>query len=97
MIMRGFKTELDLNNKLAAQCRRYCRASAWVFNLGLRSRKHEYLLSGKSSSHYDQQKQFTQLKKETNFKLLTNIPSALTGYALQDVDDAYKNFFRRTK
>jgi len=95
--LRGFKTELDLNNKQAGLCSRYCRASAWIFNLGLRSRKHEYLLSGKSSSLYDQQRQLTQLKKETKFRLLENIPSALCEYALRDVDDAYKNFFRRVK
>ncbi len=95
-IIKGYKVELDINNKqrtLLVQCAGVAR---WAWNWGLARRKQEYEDTGKSSNSIEQHRQLNALKK-TEFPWLYNYSKCVPQGALRDLDKAYQNFFRRVK
>ena len=67
----------------------------YVYNYFLDLRKTHYETTKETLSFYDTEKLLTQLKKETTW--LKDVDSSALNCALKDLDDAYKNFFRRVK
>jgi len=95
-IFRGYKVELDLNNKqrtLLLQCAGVAR---WAWNWGLGQRKQEYKNIGKSSNFVEQNRQLNALKK-TTYPWLYNYSKCIPQEALRNLDRAYQNFFRCIK
>lgn len=67
----------------------------FVFNYFLDLRKKTYEETGETLNSYACSKLLTQLKKELLW--LNEVPSSALIYTLRDLEDAYKNFFRRVK
>lgn len=96
-IQRAYKTELDPND---GQCRllaQHTGAARYAYNWGLRRRMDEYKRTGESTSAYTQQKQFAQHKREAGNEWTYEVSNFVFQSALQDLDKAYANFFRRVK
>ena len=95
-IFRAYKVELDLNNKQRALLVQCAGAARWTYNWGLSRRIQEYEDTGKSSNAIEQNRQLNALKK-TEYPWLYNYSKSIPQLALQNLDKAYKNFFRRVK
>ena len=65
----------------------------YVFNHFLAQRQEQYRETGKSFTRFQQDKSLTALKQE--FSWLKEADSTSLQAALQDLDTAFKNFFRR--
>lgn len=95
-IIRGYKVELDINNKqrtLLLQCAGIAR---WAWNWGLARRIQEYEETGRSSNAIEQHRQLNALKK-TEYPWLYNYSKAIPQESLRNLDKAYQNFFQRVK
>lgn len=70
----------------------------WALDLKIKSYQ-ESKMNGdekpKGLSIYDISKKFTQLKKDDNFKWLNDVPAACENWALQHLDTAFNNFFKK--
>ena len=67
----------------------------YIFNHFLAQRQKQYRENGKAPTRFQQDKQLTALKQE--FPWLKEADSTSLQSALQDLDRAYQNFFRRVK
>ena len=67
----------------------------YVFNHFLVQRQKQYRETGKSPTRFQQDKELTALKKALTW--LREVDSTSLQAALQDLDKAYQNFFRRVK
>lgn len=67
----------------------------FVYNYFLAKRIEEYKITGKSSTQFQQDKQLTALKKETDW--LREPDKCALQNALADLDRAYQNFFKSIK
>ena len=67
----------------------------FVYNYFLAKRIEEYKTTGKSSTRFQQDKQLTALKKETDW--LREPDKCALQNALADLDRAYQNFFKSIK
>lgn len=95
-IFRGYKVEVDVTNKQCSLLRECAGVARWAFNWGLARRIQEYKETGKSSNAIDQHRQLNVLKC-AEYAWLYNYSKCIPQEALQDLDRAYQNFFRRVK
>jgi len=95
-ITRGYKVELDPNNKQCTLLMQCAGVARWAYNWGLARRIREYDETGKSSTCFEQNRQLNALKA-TECAWLYNYSKCVPQEALRDLDRAYQNFFRRVK
>jgi len=95
-IIRGYKVELDPNNKQRTLLLQCAGTARWAWNWGLARRIEEYEETGKSSNAIKQHRQLNALKK-TEYPWLYNYSKCIPQESLRDLDKAYQNFFRRVK
>jgi putative transposase len=96
IVLRAFKTELDLNNKQRTACVRHAGAARFAYNWGL-ARKQEALANGeKSPTAIDLHRELNALKK-TELPWMYEVSKCAPQEALRDLDKAFANFFRRVK
>lgn len=95
-IIKGYKTELALNDKQRSLFNRYAGTARFVYNWALNDRKTRYEESGESIGKYTQCKNFNSLKYD-EFPWITETPYAITESAIANCDIAFKHFFRRVK
>jgi putative transposase len=104
-ILRGYKTELDLNNHQRTACLRHAGAARWAYNYGL-ARKQEALAHRKAAADLqsvniptaiDLHREIIALKQSTR-PWLKDISKWTPQQALRQLDTAFANFFaKRTK
>jgi len=95
-IMRGYKTELDLNNRQRTHCLQHAGAARFSYNWGLVRRKAVYEATGQRLTAIDLHKELNRLKK-TDYPWMYEVSKCAPQEALRDLDRAYANFFRRVK
>ena len=91
----SYQFRLYPNIKQQEQISRNFGCCRYVFNYFLAQRQKAYEKAGKSPTQFQQAKQLTALKQE--FTWLKEADSTSLQSALQDLDRAYQNFFRRVK
>ena len=94
-MIKGYKTELDPNNKQRTLFARYAGISRFVYNWGLATWKQQYE-DGLKPSMYKLKKEFTAIKYE-QCPFVTVAPYAVTGAAFRNLGAAFQHFFRRVK
>lgn len=92
-IYRGYKVELNINNKQRALFRECAGLARFAWNWGLERRIKEYRETGKSSSSFDQINQLNALKK-TEFEWMYQYSRCIPQESLMNLGKAYTNFFR---
>src|SRR6266566_821093 len=93
-VIRGYKTELDLNNEQRTWCYQHAGAARFAYNWGLARSQEVYRATGKRPSALDLHKELNALKK-TDFPWMYEVSKCAMQEALRDLDNAFKHFFRR--
>ena len=94
-IIRGYKVELDPNDRQRTRLGRFAEVRRFVFNIGLREWQRQYK-QGQKPSAYGLKKQFNAVKDEL-FPDVRDAPYAVTEKAFGDLGKAFKHFFRRVR
>ncbi len=95
-ITRGYKTELDLNNKQITACKQHAGAARFAYNWGLKRKQAVYKQTGRSISAMELHRELNALK-QTEFPWMYEVSKCAMQEALRDLDVAFKNFFRRVQ
>ncbi len=93
-VVRGYKTELDLNNEDRTACLKHAGAARFAYNWGLARSIEAYRTTGKRPTAIDLHKQLNALKP-TDFPWMYEVSKCAMQEALRDLNTAYRNFFRR--
>ena len=93
-VVRGYKTELDLNDEQRTGCLKHAGVSRFAYNWGLARSKEAYHASGKRATAIDLHKQLNALKP-SEFPWMYEVSKCAPQEALRDLEQAYTNFFRR--
>jgi putative transposase len=92
--VRGYNTELDLNDEQRTGCMKHAGASRFAYNWGLARSKEAYHATGKRPTAIDLPKHLNALKP-SEFPWMYEVSKCAPQEALRDLEQAYKNFFRR--
>jgi putative transposase len=95
-ISRGFKTELDLNNKQRTACVCHAGVARFSYNWGLERKIAAYQAGEKTPSAIDLHRELNCLKK-TELSWMYDVSKCAPQEALRDLDRAFQHFFRRVK
>lgn len=95
-IVKGYKTELKLNNMQKTLCLKSSGVARFAYNWGLRIKIDEYEATKKSPSAIDLHRRLNVLK-QTEFPWMYDVSKCCAQEALRDLDAAFKHFFRRVK
>jgi len=95
-ITRGYKTELDLNNKQITACKKHAGCARFAYNWALTRKQEVYKTTGRTITAIDLHKELNALK-QTAFPWMYEVSKCAPQEALRDADDAMKHFFRRCR
>ncbi|MFL5655069.1 MAG: RNA-guided endonuclease InsQ/TnpB family protein [Ktedonobacteraceae bacterium] len=93
-VVRGYKTELDLNNAQRTACMQHAGASRFAYNWGLSRSIEVYRTTGKRPNAIALHKELNALK-QTDFPWMYAVSKCAMQEALRDLDNAYQRFFER--
>lgn len=96
LIQKSHKIQLLPNNAQKAKFVEWAGAHRFTYNFGLERKKAEYETTGRSPGAYALAVEVTALKHSTH-PWLADVPKSIPRLALQQLDAAYANFFRRVK
>jgi putative transposase len=92
IVVRGYKTELDINNAQKTACLQHAGAARWAYNWGLKRKQEVYEQTGKSISAMDLHKELNQLK-QTIIPWMYAVSKCAPQESLRDLDKAFARFF----
>lgn len=93
-MIKSIKVRLLPNNKQSTKLFQYAGCNRFAYNWAI-AREHEnYKQGNKFLSDNELRKEFTQLKKQENYKWLNNISNNVTKQAIKDACNSYKRFFK---
>jgi len=95
-ITRGYKTELDLNNKQITLCKKHAGCARFAYNWALKRKQEVYQATGRNTTAIDLHRELNALK-QTEFPWMYEVSKCAPQEALRDADDAMKHFFRRCR
>jgi putative transposase len=96
IVLRAFKTELDLNKKQKTACMHHAGAARFAYNWGLERKKAAFASGEKTPSAIDLHRELNALKK-TELAWMYEVSKCAPQEALRDLDQAFAHFFRRVK
>ena len=96
IILRGYKTELDLNDRQKTACAQHAGTARFAYNWGLARRKQAYENTGETLNAIALHKELNILKKD-ELGWMYEVSKCAPQEALRDLDEAYANYFRRVK
>jgi putative transposase len=96
LVVRGYKTELDLNHEQRTACLKHAGCARFAYNWALSRSQEVYRTTGKRPTAIDLHKQLNALKP-SQFPWMYEVSKCAMQEALRDLDHAYKHFFRRLK
>ena len=94
MIM-SIKVRLNPNNKQLTKLFQYAGCARFAYNWAIAGEQENYKQGNKFLSDNDLRKEFTQLKKQSEYKWLNEVSSNVAKQAIKDACNAYKRFFKR--
>lgn len=95
-IIRGYKTELHLNNKQITNCLKHAGAARYAYNWGLSQKQQAYDAKEKSPNAIELHRRLNRLKK-TDLPWMYESSKCAPQEALRNLDRAFDNFFRKCK
>ena len=96
IVLRAYKTELDLNNLQKTACNRHAGAARFAYNWGLVRKQEAFARGEKTPSAIDLHRELNALKK-SEFSWMYAVSKCAPQEALRDLDKAFAHFFRRVK
>lgn len=95
-VVRGYKTQLDLNNVQRTTCLKHAGCARFAYNWGLARKQAAYKAGEKVPSAIDLHRELNALKP-TDYPWMYEVSKCAPQEALRDLDTAYKHFFRKAK
>lgn len=95
-IQRGYKTELDLNDRQRTACLRHAGAARFAYNWGLQRKMDAYQAGQPIPTAIDLHRELNARKK-TAWPWLYEVSKCAPQEALRDLDRAFAHFFRRVE
>jgi len=95
-IVRGYKTELDLNNEQITACKKHAGCARFAYNWGLKRQQEVYKASGRSINAIELHRELNRLK-QTEYPWMYEVSKCAMQEALRDLDNAFKHFYRRVQ
>lgn len=93
-MIKTMKVMLIPNNKQKTKLFQYANTARFAYNWTLGREQENYKNGGKFISDGELRKEFTQLKKTSEYAWLNDISNNVTKQAIKDACDAYKRFFK---
>ena len=94
LMVKTMRVMLLPNKKQTTKLFQYAGAARFAYNWALAREQENYKNGGKFISDSDLRKEFTQLKKTSDYAWLNNISNNVTKQALKDACEAYRDFFK---
>ena len=95
-MLKAYKTELDANKKQITMFMQHLGCARWAYNWGLAKNTAAYEKNEKLLNSRQLDKELTILK-ESDYPWFYESSRTAPENALKDLEQAYKNFFRRCK
>src|SRR6516164_6235258 len=95
-VVRGYRTELDLNDEQRTACLKHAGVSRFTYNWGLARSVEAYRATSKRPTAIDLHRELNKLK-QTDYPWMYEVSKCAPQEALRDPDKAYKHFFRRVE
>jgi putative transposase len=95
-IVRGYKTELDLNNAQITACLKHAGCARFAYNWGLRRYQEEYRAGRKTPTAIGLHKELNA-RKITDFPWMYEVSKCAPQEALRNLEKAFKRFFENCK
>jgi putative transposase len=95
-VVRGYRTELDLNNEQRTACMQHAGASRFTYNWGLARSQEVYRAEGRRPTAMELHRDLNKLK-HTDYPWMYEVSKCAPQEALLDLDKAYKYFFRHVE
>ena len=93
-MIKTIRVMLIPNNKQKTKLFQYANTARFAYNWALAREQENYKNGGKFISDGDLRKEFTQLKKTSEYAWLNNISNNVTKQAIKDACEAYRDFFK---
>ena len=93
-MIKSIKVRLLPNNKQLTKLFQYAGCSRFAYNWTISREQENYKQGNKFLSDNELRKEFTQLKKQENYKWLNKISNNVTKQAIKDACNSYKIFFK---
>ena len=93
-MIETIKVQLRPNNKQLTKLFQYAGCTRFAYNWTLAREQENYEQGNKFLSNNELRKEFTQLKKQENYKWLNKISNNVTKQAIKDACNSYKRFFK---
>ena len=93
-LIETMKVQLRPNNKQLTKLFQYAGCTRFAYNWTIAREQENYKQGNKFLSDNELRKEFTQLKKQENYKWLNKISNNVTKQAIKDACNSYKRFFK---
>src|SRR5690554_1617386 len=93
-LIKSIKVMLLPNNKQKTKLFQYANTARFAYNWATSRERENYKSGGKFISDNDLRKEFTQLKKQDDYKWLNEVSNNVTKQAIKDACNSYKRFFK---
>lgn len=88
------RVQLLPNNKQLTKLFEYAGCNRFAYNWAIAREQESYTQDNKFLFDMDLRKEFTQLKKQENYKWLNKVSNNVTKQAIKDACNSYKRFFK---
>ena len=93
-MIKSIKVQLNPNNKQLTKLFQYAGCSRFAYNWTISREQENHKQGNKFLSDNELRKEFTQLKKQENYKWLNNVSNNVAKQAIKDACNSYKRFFK---
>ena len=93
-MITSIKVRLNPNNKQLTKLFQYAGCARFAYNWAISREEENHKQGNKFLSDMDLRKEFTQLKKLSEYKWLNEVSNNITKQAIKDACNAYKKFFK---
>ena len=94
-MIKSIKVRLRPNNKQLTKLFQYAGCARFAYNWAIAREQESYKQGNKFLSYYVLIKEFTQLKRLSEYKWLNEVSNKVAARAIKDVCNAYKKFFKK--
>ena len=93
-MIKSIKVRLKPNNKQSTKLFQYAGCAKFAYNWAILREQDNYKQGGKFLSDSELRKEFTQLKKQSEYQWLNEVSNNVTKQAIKDACNTYKRFFK---
>ena len=93
-MIKSIKVRLNPNNKQLTKLFQYAGCDRFAYNWAISREQDNYKQGNKFLSDSELRKEFTQLKKQSEYQWLNEVSNNVTKQAIKDACNTYKKFFK---